>query len=133
MLYDMKLHLWPSHMIRWAQNISSFPVLIIFAVGDVMLSSCQKGKVNLSWNECFFLLFRLYFWALYFRMEEIKCKKTSESWGTVLTKLGLYAKSEQGKGPKDLTWFSQIVMCFLMSYTRTFASEQNVSMEISFR
>lgn len=47
MLYDIKLHLWPSHMIYQAHNILSFPVLIIFTVGEVMFSACQKGKLKL--------------------------------------------------------------------------------------
>lgn len=39
--------------------------------------------------NCLFLYLDLYFWVLYFRMEEIKWKKTSKSHKNILRKLGI--------------------------------------------
>lgn len=83
-------------------------MLIIFVL-EVTLFACQKEKQNSSEVNCLFFCLELYFWAFYFRMEKIKCKKTSKSHRKVLRKLeilkGYVLSQEKGINPKVLPGF----------------------------
>lgn len=53
-----------SHMLHWTQSVVSFPRLIIFALGEVMLFACQKGFPFFSKQSCSELKCCLWRWMV---------------------------------------------------------------------
>lgn len=96
-------------------------MLIIFALGEVELFACQKGKTKLLWSELFVLLFWVAFLSPLFQNGRNKIQEnlkiSQEHPYKTRNSQGVYVKSEKGNSPKDLTWFSQIIMFSLMSST----------------
>lgn len=93
-------------------------MLIIFALGEITLFACQKGKAKLLWSELFILLFEVAFLSPLFQngrntmQENLEISQKHPQ--KARNSKRVYVKSEKGKSPKDLTWFSQMMMLSLM-------------------